>query len=186
MVGKQQILGQRQLQLRIAGLLIERAAKHFRGQRIVFQLLVDIGQAGEAAGVGVLVGHFAQHVGRGLVVAQIGIHGGQAGHGVFIVGVQFQRLLISGHRFGGVHERLLQTAQHDPTLDILGIGLGDLLVLLNGLLHHFGIDLVGLRIADQVGIDARQQPARVQIVGVLFECVFSVQHRLAQPSGLDV
>ena len=83
-------------------------------------------------------------------------------------------------------QRLLQAAQHDPAIDILGIGLGDFLVLLDGLLHHVGIDLIVLRITDQMGVDARQKAARIQIVGVLLESVFGVQHRFAQPAGLDI
>ena len=62
----------------------------------------------------------------------------------------------------------MKASQKQPAVDVLGVELDDLLVLLDRPLEHLLVDVVGLLVTDQAGVEAASTRRASMALGSLF------------------
>ena len=103
-----------------------------------------------------------------------------------MVGIDLQNLLVRLLRFHRVLRDLLQTPEHQPSINVLRFGLDDFRVLLDRLPQHVLVNFALLRVADHARVDAAENTSRVGVRGIDSQGLFRILHSLSQASGLYI
>ena len=103
-----------------------------------------------------------------------------------LVGIDRQHFRIGLFGFHRIAGGAIQAAQRQPAFDILGIFGGDLLILFGGRAQHLFVDFALLRVADHAGINAAEDAAGIQVVGLMLQDLLSFGDGIFQPAALDV
>ena len=182
----QQILRQPPHQPRIVRRDFHRALERRRGVLVIARLLVGAGQRRQGVFVGTFIGGRLQLLDGPLRIAQVRIQHRQARERVFVIRIRLDRRVISLLRLHRIVRSAVQPSQHHPAFHVLGILLGDLLVLLDGRTQGVLVDPPVRRVPQRAHVDAAQHAARLQVIGILLQQLLGLRHGVAQLAGLYV